>query len=168
MDKIEFAEKKAEELMDFHLKDVQILSKEAQVTFGFIVAALSGAFGYLLKVFDPARPLSGQQWVWLAPLAVINLYLAALGAYTAVKTMLARTVMPKGNEPKNLLADSLNGWTLEQIRKQECLNLQARIEANSARNMEMGRAINTIRLAILFTPFIFLAALAAVLLVGGR
>jgi hypothetical protein len=64
---IEFAEKRAEDLMKFHLEDMAIINREANATFTFAMAALSFAFGYLVNLYEPRASLSNQRWVWLAP-----------------------------------------------------------------------------------------------------
>lgn len=61
-DTIDFAERKAEELMKHHLEDMDILNKEAHQTFAFAMVVTSAAFGYLLKLYDPAKVPAQQDW----------------------------------------------------------------------------------------------------------
>jgi hypothetical protein len=63
MDKLDYAERKADELFKHHIGDMDVLSKEAQQTFTFVMVLLSGSFGYLLKLYEPTNAIPAQRWV---------------------------------------------------------------------------------------------------------
>jgi hypothetical protein len=159
MDKLEYAEKSADELMDFHLQDMELLNKEAHTTFTVIIAAIAGLFGYGLNIYDKVAEGSGAHAPLLWAIATSLLHLIIIGCVAVMETLMARAVMPKGNEPTNLMGEHLDKYTVEQIREVECLNLQARIDANQARNQKMGKCLNNLRLALVATPLIFGVAL---------
>lgn len=163
---LDYAEKKADEQMRHHLEDMAILNKESHVTFAFAAAALSAAFGYLLKLFNPERTLAEQQWRWLAPVLALNLWLAGTATYCLLKTLRAQHVAHPGNLPQNLLEDDLDGKPIEVVRHRELYGVAGRIEENRLRNQRTARALNRTRALILLAPIIFLAVWAAVAAVG--
>jgi type VI protein secretion system component VasK len=165
MELIDYAEKKADELMSAHIGDMEALAKETHVTFAFIVALLSGVFGYLLKLVDPHLPLEHQQWLWIIPVTALLIHLFVLGWHLVTNTMLASWVHHKGNEPKNLLNEEIAKIDLLGVRWAECLNLQTRIEKNRARNVAAATALNRVRKWLLLAPVTFSVAWVLALLV---
>lgn len=167
MNLIDFAEKKAGEILSAHIEDVGHLTNEAHVTFGIIAAAMSGLFGYLLSVVDAAKPIGDQRWVLITGLAAAIVWLFVWGAILVKRAMMAGDVHHLGNEPKNLLNDEMKKFEVGAVREAECTQMQERIEFNRARNQRTGRVINRVRIMLLVTPFIFLAGVGVAAAVGA-
>ena len=162
MDPIDFAERKADELMRHHLEDMEILNKEAHHTFAFAMVVLSASFSYLLKLYNSSKVPAEQDWAWLAPVLALTMHLGLTAAYLLLRAMMTRDVMPQGNLPVTLIGDSApNKDNLTELRRAEMWGLATRIEFNSTRNRNTARVINRTRVSLLLAPITFLVAWTA-------
>jgi hypothetical protein len=150
---IEFAERKTDELMKHHLDDMAILTREAHVTFAFTMTVLSAAFGYFLKLYEPARGLLAQDWAWLGPVLLLTLHLGLAGAYVLRGALMACPVQPPGNLPETLIGENApHRHNVAELRKAEMWGVATRIEFNRNRNYATARVVNRARIALLCAP----------------
>ncbi|EIP96834.1 hypothetical protein OpiT1DRAFT_01259 [Opitutaceae bacterium TAV1] len=163
---IDYAEKRVDDLMAAQMEDMACIANDARFTFGFIAAAISALLGYAFSLMGD-KAMSEWPWVFLSGIAAVVVWLFAWGWYLVNSAMMARGVMHRGNEPKNLLNEEMKKHPVDLVREGECLQLQARIEYNRARNKEAGHALNRVRLALLAAPVVFVLAMAATVASGG-
>lgn len=165
--KVAFAERKADELMRHHLEDMEILRKETQVTFTFLIAALSASFGYVLKLYESTKTPFEQNWVWLAPVIALTMHLGLTATYLLLRAMMAVEVQTPGNLPALLIGEAQPKRSLSELRLAEMWGVAERAEKNRRRNTETGRVINLTRRWILLAPITFLAVWTAAVATGA-
>lgn len=118
-----------------------------------------------MNTFDTTKSLGDQHWLWILPTLAVLVHLFLMAWRLVEQIMMAKPVNHCGNEPANLLSDTLKDYDVDAIRRAECLNLQDRIEKNRARNAATAKELNTARRRVLAAPLIFLAVWVVVLLV---
>lgn len=157
-DELDWIEGQARLNMDFHLKNMEALAKEAHITLSILLLAIPASFTYGLKLWSNTglRDCGGA-------LVLISAYLVGVAIYLS-SSIKARDVAATANEPM-ILRDYLEArrdeWendVLSKVREGELANLQSRIEQNRQRTDRAATVINTSRAAIVWAPVWFLAA----------
>ena len=147
---LDYAESQAVRNVEFHLKNLESLSKEAHLTLSVLLAGIPAAFTFGLKFYNQTG-----MGTWGGALLLLSLYLWFVGVYLmgAIKP---RPVYAPGNEPSKL-EPVLNDpkFTLEEIREEELKNLQERITQNRLRCEDTGKIVNNSRKAILVSTLLF-------------
>lgn len=163
---IEYAEQKGEQRLDFELDSKSNLYEEASRLFTLITAALAGCVGYLFTQIDAA-----QSPTLLIVVVATIAHLGGTAIYVMQRALGIRGIAPRGNEPGNLLQEGNEAFTLDEIRRAECLNIEAAIKDNLERNHKTARAIKCGRLALILAPLtsilIWAAVAAAVAICGS-
>src|SRR4051812_45833035 len=135
MDKIEYAERKADELFKHHIADMDALAKEAHQTFAFAMILLSGAFSYLLKLYDPTKAPAAQRWAWLFPVFALTVHLGVSATYLLYRGMMAKDVHTPGQLPTVLLGENApHQDNFDDLRKAELWSRADRTKKNRQRN----------------------------------
>jgi len=157
---LDYAESEATKNIEFHLKNIESLSKEAHLTLAVLMVSIPAAFTVAIKLYQ-----KDGMWTWATALLLLSTYLWFLAVYVG-KAMKPRGVHAPGHEPNNLLpALREEKHTLEQIRESALINMQERIDWNRKRSEETGGIINQTRRAIIASPFVFLAFVLLILFV---
>lgn len=161
MTKVDYAEKQADELMEFYLEDRRVLSRETQATFTFIAAAFSATFGYFLNLVDTRKHWSDQNWFWIFPALTLLVYLAIWAAYLVTQALTIKDIPAKGNLPSNILHSDNEPYDVEAIRAVALKGYEERIVAMRTQNLCVARCLNRTRRALLWSPLIWAVVAAA-------
>lgn len=163
-DELDWLEKQANLNMDFHLKNIDALSKEVHLTLTLLFVAIPASLNYAVKwyLMEDYRTLG-------CTMALLCIYLWFIAVYLA-RAIKARDIMASGNEPAKLRTFIIQQHTqhpksatvLEDVREGELLNLQERIDDNRRRSEETATVVNRSRWLIVATPLLFLMLLVVV------
>jgi hypothetical protein len=152
-DALDYVEQQGLRNIEFHVKGLESLQKEAHLTLTVSMAAMSAAFTSAFGIYTKAG------WMWATVLWLLSVYFWFV-TFCMTKAIVPRTLFPTGNEPKNLIPFlGEQGFTLEQVREKELLLLQERIENIIERNQATGKIIQSARRLLIFSPAAFLAFL---------
>ncbi|GEM_PF-5404851 len=143
MSRLDFIEREARANMEFHLKNLDALKKEAQDTLKILFLILSAGSGYTVKLFAEG------DFSWGFVFGFVTVYLICVAIYLTLRCLAAGDVMPPSNEPKNL---SSRDYTLDQLREEDLKRLQRGIDFNQARNETLGQRLNNSRILICCSP----------------
>lgn len=165
MTKVDYAEQQADQLMEFYLEDRRVLTRETQMTFTFIAAAFSAAFGYFLNLVDTQKHWSAQNWFWIFPALALLIYLAGWAAYLVTQALTIKDIPAKGNLPSNILHSDNDPYDVYAVRAAALIGYEERIVAVRTQNLCVARCLNRTRRALLWTPLTWavVAAVEAVL-----
>lgn len=143
----EYAEQKGVERLDFELESKVNLYEEANRLFTLITAALAGCVGYLFTQIDADK---SPTLLIVVVATIVHLGIAAI--YVMQRALGIREIVPRGNEPMNLLKEENEQYSLDEIRRAECRNIEAAIKDNLDRNNKTAGAIKRGRLALILAP----------------
>ncbi|WP_128000384.1 hypothetical protein [Piscinibacter defluvii] len=128
------------------------VASQAATTLALLLAGIGGSLAYAVRIFEPdASPIGRGA-------AALCLYLILLAAVLIFRCINTTASPALHNEPKNLL---MPGASLDQIQAGELLNLQRRIEEQTALVAARARWLNGVRLLALLSPAVFSAAALA-------
>lgn len=130
-------------------------ASQAATTLTLLLAGMGGALAYAVRVFEPG-PASPVAW----GAAALCAYLAVLAIVLLARCINAAPAPMLYNAPANLL---VAGADLATLRCGELVNLQERIEQQTARNLKRAKALNAIRLWAAASPVLFALVSGAVL-----
>lgn len=155
MEQLDFAERAGAENMKFHLANADALLKESNSTLLLVVAAGTALLSFATGTsgWEPKAIAAFSGGVWL--------YI--VGALIVAMCLRVRAIEAPTNEPINLLHPE---HELDDIRRVELQNLQARITANARRNDTVGAWLNRARFAAVTVPLVLAVAFLAGHLVG--
>ncbi|HZF00519.1 MAG TPA: hypothetical protein VE344_01345 [Methylomirabilota bacterium] len=157
MSHLEYMQSEASKNWEFHLQNMDNLQRESNTTLTFLYVVISASFSAALKLF-----LDEKFIILAVTLSFLCIYLVTLAVWLLFGCMMARSVKAPANEPKNLKIP--DGYTSEQIQQFELENLQERIEYNANRNSSTARQLNRVRVAICFSPIVFVVVLTFIAL----
>ncbi|MFY1957096.1 hypothetical protein ACOTCL_29065 [Achromobacter xylosoxidans] len=145
---LDWVEKAAVENLKQHHQAADMIAKEATTTLTVLLAGMAGALAYAAKAVDTGA------WGWLpVGAAAFSAYLLVLGLCLVLGCLRIGDIPAIYNEPKNLLHPDLS---LDQVRRYELENAQARINDAAARNHRVATTLNRVRLAAILSPLVFL------------
>jgi hypothetical protein len=151
-DKLDWIEKQAAENLKFRLQICETLAKDANNLLTVLIAAIGAVVAYAIN------SVSDDNLNMLSIGAIaMTAWLMLVATGLVVKCIVTTDLMPPGNEPKNL---SLNGYSLEQIRKFELDNVQNSINHVAIRNQNTVYWLDKARLAAVASPIVFILAAA--------
>ncbi len=146
---LDWAEKNALENLRFRLQNAETLAKDASSALTLALAAMGGALAYGVKGLEggAVTPLIGGtlgSTAWLAVCATLIVF----------RCIQSRPLVPPTNEPNNIFQPE---HSLDDLRRVELKNIQARIEQTTTRNQAVAFWLDRCRLMLAFTPAVFLA-----------
>lgn len=152
-DKIEWVEKQAAENLKFRLQVRETLAKEANNLLTILLAAIGAIVAYAIK--------NASEWqtnpMLIGAIATTG-WLMLIATILVMKCIMTSTLIPPGNEPKNLL---LEAYALDQLKKFELENVQNSIDQTAYRNQGIAYWLDKTRLATVSSPLVFILALAS-------
>jgi hypothetical protein len=171
---LDYVEKQADKNMDFHLKNIDALNKEAHTTLALLLIAIPAAFTWAMKWFQQPGMMT-----FTIAMAGVCIYLIALALYLS-RSVNPRDILAPGNEARPLMNTLISvrethqknhhwtwpkNWDLLSVREGELLNLQLRIEANTQRERETAIIVRRSRKLFIVAPLVFgaVAMFAAIL-----
>ena len=144
--------KEGKENLGFHLKNGEILTKEANTALSIVMAAGLGSLGLAAHSIEKSAPL-----FLTVALLLLSFHLLGVSALIVRWCLNVSDVMPAANEPKNL---NVEGCTWEEIVDRALDGLQWRIEFNRDRTENVGKWLTRLRFAAFAAPITFLLGLA--------
>lgn len=168
---LEWIEKQAVQNMEFHLKNIEALNKEAHTTLALLLVSISASFTYAIKWFQ-----AGGLETWAYSMVGVCAYHVLIAVYVS-RAVKPRDVEAPGNRPDNLLrqfkklqeenakADKSawpQDWALNSISHGHLIDLQRRIESNHSREEQTATAVNRARVLFIVTPAFFVATTVVV------
>lgn len=155
---LDWVEKNALENLRFRLQNAETLAKEASSVLTLDLAAMGGSLAYGVKGLEGGTitPLIGGTLVstiWLAICAIVIVF----------RCLQSRELAAPTNEPNNIFQPE---YSLDDLRRVELKNIQARIEQTTTRNQTVAFWLDRCRLMLALTPAAFLAGSACTVVVG--
>lgn len=150
-EKAAYIEEQANRLFDFVMKSREELNREAHTTINWLFVIIVGSAGYIASLVG--WELNVKWWL-LVPLFVgilVCVYAAIRLFHRGLRTV---SVIPAGNDPKNLMTDELMAYDMMWVRAAETSQLQERIDAARDYNTIVGDAINHARWCIVLLPIL--------------
>lgn len=144
---LDWAENIAIEHLKGRLATADVLLAQSNQLLNLVLTGMAGALAFGVKVFAAGN--SAVDWgcaalsVWLASTAVLLIT-------CCIRTRLTPCIY---NEPKHIYP--LTDLTLDQIRKHELQNMQARIDQFKDRNVRVARWLDWCRYMASATPICF-------------
>ena len=136
---LEWAERNGLDNLRSHLECSSIIAREAAVTLGWLATVAGASLAFIAN--DNWSPTALLSKLGLALLALYLLFLSVCLVFRCLRI----TDKPSlTNEPANL-ADLK--FSLDQLREVELRNIQDRIDALKALNVESSNSLNRIRIA---------------------
>lgn len=166
MNKAEYIELRATQLMDFYLEDRRCLTSESRVTFTVIAAAFSACFGYVLNLFNSVQPLYNQRWSWIIPGILLLVHLGIAAAYLVLRCLTVKDIEAKGNLPSNYLLPENENCSLDELILLDSKGIGERALRIRDQNLTIARGLNNVRKAVLFAPVTWILAATAAALVA--
>lgn len=145
---LDWIEKAAIENLTGRVATADILAKEAVSTLTLLLAGAGGGWALGLKLFDDQASTSAVAsfiagaWLTLLSMALVW-FCMKIDAIPAVY-----------NQPGQLLGRSVQGATLDEWRRYELNNIEARIKDAVARNDKVAERLNWIRVSATITPIL--------------
>lgn len=158
-EKIDWIEKQAAENLKFRLQVRETLAKEANNLLTILLAAIGAIVAFAIKN-------SSEEQITPLLMGAIAMtgWLMLIATILVLKCIMTSTLIPPGNEPKNLLLD---GYTLEQIKKFELENVQNSIDQTALRNRNIAYWLDKARLSAVASPLIFILVLVFEIYLGN-
>lgn len=150
---IDYAIAEGKESINFHLKNMEAISKDSSVTLSFLFAGGGASLGAAIKFGAGNGGENSAELVW--PMAALGCYLFILGGLLVAKCFVARENFSPANEPLNLFQPEYDLYTIKEV---ELENLDERIKLNRKRNVRTAFWLSFVRYGLLLSPFIFLLA----------
>jgi hypothetical protein len=157
LEKAEFIEAKVQEMYDFVMESRKCLNDEAHTTLNWLFAIIVGGSGYAVTQIVENK----MQWWVMTPIVVMVVVCVVQSIRLFHGALRASAVVPKGNEPKNLITDKLLQYDVEWMKIAEAASMQERITEILAHNRRMGSAVNQSRWAVVGMPFVAVISAAA-------
>jgi hypothetical protein len=151
-EKIDWVEKQAAENLKFRLQNRETLAKEANNLLAILLAAIGAIVAFAIK-----NSSEGQITPLLIGAISMTGWLMLIATILVLKCIMTSTLIPPGNEPRNLLLD---GYTLEQLKKFELDNVQNSIDQTASRNQNIAYWLDKARLSAVASPLVFILVLA--------
>jgi len=139
--------KEGKENLEFHLKNWDILTKEANTSLAIIMFAGFSAIGFTAQYIEKEAP-----FFLIFALLLVSLHLLTVSVLIVHHCLRASNVMPAANEPKNLHHPDFE-W--EEILEADLENLQKSIESNAESCANKGKWLNRLRYAAFAVVFTF-------------
>lgn len=149
MDLIEWVEGQAKENLQSRIDNLDKLITDANGFLKIILAGLSAASVYLLKIHASGNP---EGWLSIG-LIVTSVYLFLMATVLIIKCLKADVFYPPTNEPRNLYQKE---YDLLAIRETELDNTQENIDFMVVRNTGIADWLDRVKMLIIFTPVVFL------------
>jgi hypothetical protein len=156
---LEWIERQGMESLKARFATAELIAKEAQTTLTVLLAAVGGSAAYAAKLFGP--PPHGALEV---ASAIVCLYLIVLAVSLVFSCMMFQDYPALYQNPANLKHPD---YSLDEIRAAELDNIEARILEATVINRRRASRLNSIRVALAVSPFLF-AAVAAAITFPGR
>ena len=164
---LDYVEKQADKNMEFHLKNIEALNKEAHTTLALLLVTIPASFTCSSKWFQS----SGMEtWAWA--MALTCFYLIGNALYLS-QSVNPRDILAPANDARSLIStlESLRNqytgkehwswpknWDLISIREGELANLQDRIDSNVQREKDTATVVRRSRRMFILTPIAFVGA----------
>lgn len=150
----EWVEQAAFENMKSRRAAADKLTEHATGTLTILLAGLGGSLAYAIKILDGEFPVSS-----IAAFGAVC-WLGYLAGRLVYGCLLSREIAAIYNDPGNLLMRPNAAASFVEWRYGEILNLNDRIAATAARNIQTGSRLDAIRLATAATPLVAILAAA--------
>lgn len=144
-EKVLFVEDQANRLLEFAMESRGLLNREAHSTLNWLFSMIIGSAGYLLKIAGDESHQAGWAVTVIGVVLIASTASAIRLFHFALRTA---SVLPPGNEPKNLVTDEQMAYEEHLIRLSSACQLQERIEGALAYNAQVGDAVNLARWSI--------------------
>ena len=158
-EKIDWIEKQAAENLKFRLLVRETLAKEANNLLAILLAAIGAIVAFAIK-----NASEGEITPLLIGAISMTGWLMLIATVLVLKCIMSSTLIPPGNEPKNLLLD---GYTLEKLKKFELENVQNSIDQTASRNQNIAYWLDKARLSAVASPLVFILGLALGICLGN-
>ena len=158
-EKLDWIEKQAAENLKFRLQVREELAKDANNLLTILLAAIGAIVAFAIESSSEEQitPL-------LMGAIAMTVWLMLVATILVLKCIMTSTLIPPGNEPRNLLLD---GYTLGQIKKFELENVQNSIDQTASRNRNIAYWLDKARLSAVASPLIFILALVFEIYLGN-
>ncbi|WGS47977.1 hypothetical protein LFL97_39320 (plasmid) [Burkholderia sp. JSH-S8] len=155
----EWVENAAIENLKAHHACADLVAKDAATTLTVFLAAAGGGVAYA------AKALEQHSVTWLSAGAIVfTLWFLVLSVLLVWKCLMLRPLPSIYNEPKNLYQPD---HSLEALRAAEFKGMQRRIDEAAARNGNVVRWLNRLRLVAATCPVAFIVGAVAGWVAGG-
>lgn len=147
-DEYDWIEKAGIENLKGRVATADTLAKEAVTTLTVLLAGSGGAWAYALKLLDE------QATTGAVAAVVAGAWLTALSMALVFLCLMIAPIPAVYNQPKKLLERPSHGWTFDQWRLAELLNIDERIARAVRRNNSVGDRLNWVRGLATATPIL--------------
>lgn len=164
-EKIDFVEVQCNALLDFVIASRAVLTTEAHSTMNWHFGVIVGGLGFLVSNFSKSSP---PPW-WVTVGITAAMLTSIVAARLLLKEALKPTaIIPKGNEPRNLLTDEAMEYSLPWVKLKEISSLQQRIDSVRSDNRLKSEAIIDARRLLTLLPGVaIIASILTYLVLGG-
>lgn len=138
-DRLDWIENCGLENLRYHIQSTELLTKESNTTLNIFLAGAGAFLAYALKGIESIKPEAS------AYSAIgVSLYLFVLCGLVVLKCLKVKDIPTPTNEPENL---NHPDYSLQEVKKVELRNLQARIKMVTSRNKATSNWLNHLRMA---------------------
>lgn len=148
MDKLDWVERGADENLKFRLQVAESLAKECAGLLLLLMTAIGGALAYVVQVLDRSSAVTPL----LIGVSAVMVWWMCVGVLLMWKCVLTRSIPVPGMMPVPALHASLDGYSLEALRKFQLQHVQSSIDSVMVRNGSTAVWLDRCRLAFLASP----------------
>jgi len=150
-EKIDFVEVQCNALLDFVIASRAVLTTEAHSTMNWHFGVIVGGLGFLVSNFSKSSP---PPWWVTAGIAGAMLTSMAAAWLLLKEALRPAALLPKGNEPRNLLTDEALEHSLPWVKLKEISSFQQRIDSLRGDNRLKSEAIIDARRLLTLIPVV--------------